>query len=113
MRRQRSGQRDPHPHAARKLTGVRLRHLGQPDRLQRLHHRGSAFRLRDASKLQRQLDVAEDVAPRHQCGILEHKGGVGLLLASLARRQPFYQDLAGRDRPESGDHPQQGALAAA
>src|SRR5215212_1489056 len=63
---QRPRQRDPHPHATGQLARVRSGDPGQPDRLQRLQDRGAALILGDAPQLQRQLNVAEHVPPRHQ-----------------------------------------------
>ena len=59
-------ERDALAHALRQLRGMPRRRIGEPDARERLGRAAAPLLRRDAADLQRELDIAERVAPRQQ-----------------------------------------------
>jgi hypothetical protein len=100
---QRTGQRDPLPHAAGELVRALAAEAAQVHDVEQLERAGAALRLRHAAGAQRELHVLRGGEPGEERGLLEHQ------------RDPLPAgvDLAGGRRVQAGHQRQQGALAAA
>ena len=113
VRRQRPGERDPLPLAARQLVRVAVAVARQTDRRQPVV--GAALALRTAQRPQAEHDVPAHRQVREQRVLLEHETHVALLGVGAARSvldEPATDsDLAAIGGVEPGDDAQQRRLA--
>jgi len=106
------GARERHAlaHALRKLGRVAVQRVGETDLAQRLGGALAPFLAGHATHLERQLDIAQRVAPRQQRIARQRIGG---LAAARLRRRAGDDQAARREVLQPGHHVEKRGLAAA